>query len=647
MAKHRVRVGLHSRNDVHFPEHDYTLVRQARIETLKMMSFTDVGVYDRLRRENPGIEFIVRLYDDRLSRDSRPSPGDFVSKMVPYVTRLRPYATKFEIHNEPNHATGIEGWGSSDESARAFKQWYVQVLGALKQACPWAQFGFPGLALNHPHRDLEWLDICRDIVLASDWLGCHCYWQYDNLLNDQWGLRFKLYQKRFPNKEIEITEFGDSTPNLSRDKMANEYARFYRELNKYSYLGSASAFIASSPDPAWAPFAWMKEDGEMLPVVDAVRNVSREPVEVPVPPAPQPPTKPPASPTRTFSQTGKTVRGSFLKFLDQYGLDICGYPITEQFEEEGVPAQYFQRVGLEEFKPGKVRLKLAGSEAWAARKKIAQLEAQIKILMEYGEPGQQALIASLHEQIEALQDEIERLKKRLPTPPPTPSPVAEPVAVSRPAIEDVVEKLSRHPEKRYRIRAVSAIENLVIHHSGVPSMVGPASIANYHVHRLEWPAAGYHFMVAADGIIYQCNTLQTVSYHTTGANIPSVGICFLGNYTTEVPPSAQIQAGAHLAAWLMQELDLALGNVKGHREFTDSICPGNQWLEGKKWKRILQAEIAKAQPQAAGSDGQDTELVSPGRTGQQALSFEEQVAVSGPVLIKAYHSPHEKEDHDR
>jgi hypothetical protein len=31
--------------------------------------------------------------------------------MVPVIMRLKPCA-KFEIHNEPNHADGIEGWGA-------------------------------------------------------------------------------------------------------------------------------------------------------------------------------------------------------------------------------------------------------------------------------------------------------------------------------------------------------------------------------------------------------------------------------------------------------------------------------------------------------------------------------------------------------
>ena len=167
MAEHMVRVGLHARNDVRFPDADYEMLRRARIETLKTMSLTEPSVYQRLRQEQPDLEFIVRLYDDRIRRDSRPSPADFVARMVPLIDRLKPYTVKFEIHNEPNHAEGIEGWGASDDNAHAFRSWYLQVLAGLKQACPWARFGFPGLALNNPHRDLAWLDICRDAIFSG------------------------------------------------------------------------------------------------------------------------------------------------------------------------------------------------------------------------------------------------------------------------------------------------------------------------------------------------------------------------------------------------------------------------------------------------------------------------------------------------
>jgi N-acetyl-anhydromuramyl-L-alanine amidase AmpD len=779
MAKHRTRVGLHARNTVHFPEADYALVREARIETLKMMSHTDVTVFQRLRQENPGIEFIVRLYDDRLRNDSRPSPAAFATKMVPLINSLQPYTDKFEIHNEPNHVEGIEGWGASDQDARNFCSWYMQVLTVLRQQCPWAKFGFPGLAMpDFLHHDLAWLDICRDAVEASDWLGCHCYWQYGNMLRDKWGLLFKLYHERFPDKPIEITEFGNSTPpkELPREEMARQYTRFYKELNQYPYLGSASSFIASSPDPAWVPFVWMKEGGERLPIVTAVRNMDRTPVEIPpepVPaPEPQPPTPAPGPTQRTFPETGKTVRGAFLQFFERYGLDLCGYPITDQFMEFGLPAQYFQRLALEEFKPGQIRLKLAGTDAWTLRDRVTQLEARVKELterppsgggptqppmedisaklpthatkryptrplsditqivihhtatsptitaqrlaqyqvrnldkpgivyhffiagdgkiyqtnkletvsdhaysrnqesigvcfagnftndiptslqiqaggqlcawllgllrlptskivglgefvntqspgkqwlggqkwknkllaeveadLETGGEDQSAIIASLREQIEAMQAEIDRLKEAppAPTPAPTPAPAPGPAKITPPAIQDLIDKLPRHATKKYNSRKLSDIQTLVIHHSAVVPSVGPKRIAEYHVNKEDWPGIGYHYLVGDDGIVYQGNALTTVSYHAASVNPRGVGICFLGSFQTEVPPPAQLKSGAQLVAWLLQELKLDLDVVKGHQEFMQTACPGNQWLKGKKWKQLLRQEIARVQ----------------------------------------------------
>lgn len=789
MAKHRTRVGLHARNAVKFSDRDYALIKQARIETLKTLSITEASVYQRVKRENPDIEFIVRLYDDRLHYGSRPTPAAFVAKMVPIIRSLRTYTTKFEIHNEPNHHSGLEGWGSTDDHARSFAAWYMQVLRALKKDCPWAQFGFPGLALNHPHRDLSWLDICHDAIDASDWLGCHCYWQYGNMMADAWGLRFKLYHKRFPDKKIEVTEFGDSTPNRSRDEIATLYSRYYQELNKYPYLGSASAFIASSPDPNWAPFVWMKESGEVLPVVQAVRTMKREAVEV--------------EPTeRRFAQTGKTVRGTFLQFLNKYGLDICGYPITDEIKEEGATVQYFQRLALME-KSGKIQLKLVGSEAWKARQTIpalqargselrslmasslwpppvvqdiaadlpvhaterypqrkldsirrivvhhtatsaavtpqrlaeyhvnsakkagityhfvvasdgaiyqtnrletvsehvkghsadsigvcfpgnftdeapprAQLEAGAKLcawllaalkldshqivgaseLADTASPGKQwlqgqrwkdallegvraaskqgleeqiaamdsllqkmqamdqpaplvaadeawrgapepamdgedsGLIASLRQQIASLQQELAQVRKQI-------SSKAGAVIwrVSRPNIQDLIDKLAKHPELRYDTRLLSDIETIVIHHSAAPASVGAERIAIYHVKSQEWPGIGYHFVIAADGTIYQTNELTTISYHSAKVNGRGVGVCFLGDFDEAVPPPAQLRAGAHLVAWLTQELNLSLETVKGHREYMQTRCPGNQWLSGQKWKDMLLEEMARVQ----------------------------------------------------
>ncbi len=521
------RIGLNARNDVYFPEEDYRLVREARIETLKTLSITDISVYERLRRENPSLEFIVRLWDKGFGPGKHPTPQEFVERVAPRIQALRPYAEKFEIHNEPNHFHRLEGWGSSNEHAVDFRNWFLEVLRRLKELFPWAKFGFPGLAINYPHRDLEWLEICREAVEESDWLGCHCYWQYENHLSEEWGLRFKLYHRLFPGKPIEITEFGDSTPDLAPEEMARKYVEYYQELYKYPYVNSACAFIASSPDPAWASFAWRTEEGQFRPVVMAVASMPRK------------------APARYFEETGFSVEGAFLQKLEELGLEVCGLPISEPREEEGTVVQYFQNVILVRLPSGEVALGKAGEKLW-------------KTL-----------------------EELEELRKALEGP----APVVEPI------VEDISDKLPKHPVERYARRELSAIRYLVVHHSAIPPDKGPEVIARYHVEKQGWPGIGYHYFIDREGKIYQTNPLEVVSYHARNFNSSGVGICLAGDFTSSIPPEAQIQALGHLCAFLLEKLNLGKEAVVGHQELVPTICPGGRW---KEWKGLLLKAIDEA-----------------------------------------------------
>lgn len=290
-----VRVGIHGRNATEFDEPDYQLIQEAKIEALKMLSFHEVKVFDRIKRENPDIDFIVRLYDDRMNVGQHPTPAEFAEKFIPTMRQLQPYATKFEVHNEPNHLAGIEGWGQEDDDARDFTAWFLEVYDLLKTACPWAELGFPGL--YPPSRDLEWLEIARAAVERADWLGVHCYWEnptYNegNHLADSWGLRFKYYHEKFPDKDIHITEFANSNGQsgfpVDPQNIAQEYVEYYQELFKYSYLRSANSFIISAPMAEWQIFAWRQEDGQFLPVVSAVGDMPRPTLVVPELPTPTP-----------------------------------------------------------------------------------------------------------------------------------------------------------------------------------------------------------------------------------------------------------------------------------------------------------------------------------------------------------------------
>ena len=146
MAVRTCRVGLHGRNHEFFEEVDYRIIREARIETMKMMSQTHPEVFERIENENPGVEFIVRLWDDRIGVGHHPTPEQFVERMVPLMGRLRPFATKFEIHNEPNHLHRYEGWGQEDADARDFNEWYQRVFNIQTGIYPLTPFG-SGLAI--------------------------------------------------------------------------------------------------------------------------------------------------------------------------------------------------------------------------------------------------------------------------------------------------------------------------------------------------------------------------------------------------------------------------------------------------------------------------------------------------------------------
>jgi N-acetyl-anhydromuramyl-L-alanine amidase AmpD len=577
----RCRVGVHGRNDYLYQGRDFDLIREAKIEAIKMMSFNSPDIFQRLRDVNPNLGFIVRLYDDRMGAGGRhPTPAEFADKFIPIMRQLQSYATKFEVHNEPNHLQGIEGWGQEDAHARDFNAWFLQVYARLKQACPWTSLGFPGLAI--PHRDLEWIDICRPAVQRADWLGVHCYWQNPtfterNHLADFWGLRFKHYHEKFPTKQIEITEFGNSNGQsgypVDRQKIAQEYVEYYQELFKYPYLLSASAFIMSAPQAEWEIFVWRREDGQFLPVVAAVRDMPRPPLVTPVvePPTPrvEEPVVAPVVTERHFSETDRTVKGPFLKFFETYGLDICGYPITEGFEEAGLLSQYFQRVGLEIIDNNKVRLKLLGAEAYTSRQTIT---------------GLQQRQAELEGQIASLQSTIEELGQR---------PVVLPGAgVAPPLIENLTDRLPRHPTKTFDTRPLSQIEYLIIHHTATRPNLSAEVIARYQVEKLDRPGIAYHFYITDDGKVYQTNRLETVSDHAYDKSEWGVGIAFAGDFTEAIPTPAQLDSGPRLIAYLLQQLSLDIDSVKGLKEFVPThASPGKQWLEGQRWKDILLTKV--------------------------------------------------------
>ena len=137
-----------------------------------------------------------------------------------------------EIGNEPNHATGMEGFGRLPKHAREFGLWYEAVLDGLR-ARGYDNLGFPGLAVaEFAHGERTWGRMCRDLMEASDWVGVHCYWQLPEQVGDRTFGENWWWYVRSVEKPVYVTEAGNSSchtpslPQVGPERQAAEYGRW-------------------------------------------------------------------------------------------------------------------------------------------------------------------------------------------------------------------------------------------------------------------------------------------------------------------------------------------------------------------------------------------------------------------------------------
>ena len=134
-------------------------------------------------------------------------------------------------------------------------------------------------------------------------------------------------------------------------------------------------------------------------------------------------------------------------------------------------------------------------------------------------------------------------------------------------IKDKRNSLKKHPTKKYSTRPLSAIENIVVHHS-LTTQGSAEAFARYHVETNGWPGIGYHFVIEKDGDIDWCNDLETKSYHVGNSNRIAVGVCLVGDFRKELPTTNQMDSLYKLLDALMLDLDVSVSEVKGHSEMT-------------------------------------------------------------------------------
>lgn len=143
-----------------------------------------------------------------------------------------------------------------------------------------------------------------------------------------------------------------------------------------------------------------------------------------------------------------------------------------------------------------------------------------------------------------------------------------------------------------RMDPMRPIHRITIHHDGMPpvALTSRADVATRleairvsHLKR-NFGDIGYHYIVDPMGGVWQGRPMNWQGAHVANQNEGNIGVLCLGNFETQRPTEAQINAMHHLVRSQMSQYRVGVHSVYTHRELGPSICPG----------RNLQAHMASA-----------------------------------------------------
>ncbi len=122
-----------------------------------------------------------------------------------------------------------------------------------------------------------------------------------------------------------------------------------------------------------------------------------------------------------------------------------------------------------------------------------------------------------------------------------------------------------------------------IHHTVTPTSdsMSPQArlrqIQAFHQNSRGWCDIGYNYLVSRDGRVWRGRGPTTVGAHVANANTGNIGISLIGTYTSTRVTATQMCNTAKLLRRLKQAygISLARSNVRGHRQYGGTACPGN------------------------------------------------------------------------
>ena len=149
---------------------------------------------------------------------------------------------------------------------------------------------------------------------------------------------------------------------------------------------------------------------------------------------------------------------------------------------------------------------------------------------------------------------------------------------------------------------------ITIHHEAGNN--GFLAVNEYHKHKFNFKSllgyfVGYQYYIDKSGKVYQARKDDEEGAHTKGYNQGNIGVCLQGNFDNEILSKIQIQAIQELLQKKMNEYSITADNVKGHRAYRDTSCPGKNitdtdiraWANGAGQLSALQKMVDELKKQ--------------------------------------------------
>lgn len=141
------------------------------------------------------------------------------------------------------------------------------------------------------------------------------------------------------------------------------------------------------------------------------------------------------------------------------------------------------------------------------------------------------------------------------------------------------------------------IIKITIHHGGVEYDSTKNSM-DYIRHMQEWSRnekgwidTPYHFMIDFHGRIFETRPLQFPGDTNTDYDVRGHAlICVIGNFEVQEVNRLQLKSLTNLTRFLKEKYNVALKDIKTHKDYTETKCPGknlyNFFENGTIQKRI-------------------------------------------------------------